>query len=132
MKMDCKLHWYPKFCINVILFVGLKTLDTFLWKVQNILNKVLIYRRDNIVYHHWGSPSIYPPLSYPSRSLREEDALVHILQFIKFSCISYLKLTIITLHELNIQGRLHILEILHFIPLTINRSFVLFCKPRFF
>ena len=30
---------------------------------------ILIYRRGNFMYHHWGCTSIYWPLSYPFRSL---------------------------------------------------------------
>ena len=30
---------------------------------------MVIWRRSNFVYHHWGNISIYRPLSYPFRSL---------------------------------------------------------------
>ena len=30
---------------------------------------ILIYGRDNFVYHHWGCTWVYRPLSYPFRSL---------------------------------------------------------------
>ena len=31
---------------------------------------ILIYRKDNFMYHHWDCTSIYWPLSYPFRSLQ--------------------------------------------------------------
>ena len=33
--------------------------------VQLFLPLILIYRRDNFVYHHWGCTWIYRPLAYP-------------------------------------------------------------------
>ena len=38
-------------------------------KVQTFQPIILIYRNGDFVYNHWGSTSIYQPLSYPFRSL---------------------------------------------------------------
>ncbi len=49
---------------------GLSLIGCFIKSsVQPFQPLILIYRRDNIVYYHWGCTSIYRPLSYPFRSL---------------------------------------------------------------
>ena len=37
--------------------------------VQTFQPLIVIYKRSNFVYHHWGCTPIYRPLSYPFRSL---------------------------------------------------------------
>ena len=69
--MDCKLHRYPKFYKQVILFVGSKTLlDWFGSSIgQTFQPIILIQQRDTFIYHNWVRTLIYHPLSYPFWSL---------------------------------------------------------------
>ena len=60
--------------LELTLFIRwLKTLEAsvnFDWlSVQTFQLLILICRSGNFVYHHWGSTSIYQPLSYPFKSL---------------------------------------------------------------
>ena len=68
-------HKSPKFYNKVFLFVG-----DFCWiligwfirlSVLTFHPTILIYRRINFVYHQWVCTSIYQPLSYPFRSLKQ-------------------------------------------------------------
>ena len=36
---------------------------------KGIIPKLFLFRRDNLVYPHWGNIKIHCPLSYPLRSL---------------------------------------------------------------
>ena len=56
--------------IDMLFFVGLKTLDTFTktWLVNSV-QIIVNYRSSNFVCHHWACTSIYRPLSYPLLSL---------------------------------------------------------------
>ena len=74
--IGCLINKSPKFYINGFLFVRLTTLGTlieFLYLCCFIMFSIivstiiLINRRVNFVYHHWGRTSIYRPLSYPIR-----------------------------------------------------------------
>ena len=74
--IGCLINKSPKFYINGFLFVRLTTLGTlieFLYLCCFIMFSIivstiiLINRRVNFVYHHWGCTSIYRPLSYPIR-----------------------------------------------------------------
>ena len=49
----CKLLWYSKFYIHVILFVGL-----------DFSYNILIYRMGNFVNQYWGNISIYRSLFF--------------------------------------------------------------------
>ena len=77
----------PKFYNNVFLFVDITTQMPFegllirwftMFSVQKSQPLIVIYRRDNFVNYHWGFTSIYPPLSYPFRSLYCIYSLYHI------------------------------------------------------
>ena len=79
--MGCLSHYSPKFYYNVFLFVGLSTVGTlvnFTWIVQIISSVqmfqslIVMYRRGNFVYHHWGCTAIKRQKSYPFRFLFEK------------------------------------------------------------
>ena len=65
-KVECKLHWYPLFYINI---KHMHNHNRIRW-LKNCKNSyqlmILNYRSCNIVYSHRGCTSIYLLLSYPS------------------------------------------------------------------
>ena len=75
-KLGRLLHLFHIIKNNVFLFIGLKTLGTFIWFwlvgslswVSKPTTNCNLHR-DNFVYNHWRCASIYRPLSYLFRSL---------------------------------------------------------------
>ena len=74
--LDSKLNQYPKFHNQDILRP--KNLGYYCWilidqlqtgSVQTFQPIILIYKRGNFDFHHWGCISIYSTMSYPQRSL---------------------------------------------------------------
>ena len=84
-KLESLFYFYPstqKFHCSVFLFVGFWDLYWIFiclfikLSVQTFQPLIVIYRRENFVYHHWVCTLISLPLSYPFRSLVIELALL--------------------------------------------------------
>ena len=69
-------HASPKSFIITFSYLLAWQLGDFYWTLIGWFNKlslqtfqslIIIYRRSNFVYHHWGYKSIYLPFSYPFR-----------------------------------------------------------------
>ena len=61
-----------KIFINILRYNNFRYFYQILnWSVlsSSEQNKVLIYKRGDFVYYHWGCTSIYLPLSYPLKPL---------------------------------------------------------------
>ena len=75
---------------KVFLFVGLTTLGVLLklyWLVHLVLTfhpLIVIYRRNKLVYFHWGWTCIYPPLSYPLKGWESRGEGADFRMFIYF------------------------------------------------
>ena len=74
-QMGCFFTLVPK--VLHFLIYWLNIFGNFYWILigwfiklsgQMFWTLILIYRRGNFVYYHWGWTSIYRPLSYPFRS----------------------------------------------------------------
>ena len=83
--MGCLLHQSPNVYKKYSLIRWLNNLGILMgWfinlRVQTFQPPIVIYRRDNFVFYHWGCKSIYRPMSYPFRSM---CSLPPLAQYIK-------------------------------------------------
>ena len=67
------LHWSQTFFYWRFLICWFRNFKDFYWILICCFIKfqplIVIYKRGNFVYHHWGRIYIFRPLSYPFRSL---------------------------------------------------------------
>ena len=80
--LGCLLHWSSNLNDIFFLFVGSKTLGFMIsrftrFNVKTFQPQIVIYWRGIFVCNHWGSTSIYQPLSYPFKFLEERDMRIY-------------------------------------------------------